>query len=1019
VNLLLSAKKNTIILFLIIIIPFSLFSEELTRKELNEMIDNAQILFDNQEYDKAIQLLSEIVESSPERLDQAVSLINKITDIRNLYNKKMGELITALYDDEDYEKALKLIEELEELEKNPNEVSTAAIRNARISAELVYNKVKLRELMDEAKRELDLEAYSKALAIYQSGFKLGRQTYEESELISDIEKNAVLRSIDEIHTGALNYINNGELLVNQTERFKTMFSRSKSTDLTDDLSQLMNLFNNFSKEKETLLLKSKILDESLYTITSIDKYAPERFFLDFSNLLIHGRNEVDFFEGIISSTDQFWENEFIKLSNLINSEINSSYNNAVAEYKNEDYEKSSKNFDDVLKYAKYSSSIYALLNNRITLKDNFSFDLYSKDLIQKYYGLLADSRVFARVTDSYKKMIDLQKGQFAYVIRENLELDDLYNLRLQIIKEIPIIENEEDLWKKISSSLNWLDSYNAQPVKGEDITILVKNDLAELLREMEGINVSILTRVTDQEYKRIVGKIEDFRSDFDYNKNFIDGYIDDEIVNYTGDNNITSSFPDRALPNLVKLIELLLSLSDEIENVLDTFKTDDSDSGDKAKIEEFIKKTELLFPQITVLIDSSSELETKARDNIFTAEGYENQGNKLVENVRSIVNNSRAGRSDFDRARENLKDANTAFFQSLFFKENLTLRKRVDNDIAGLQEALLDGENRLVVVDVRNYINRGKEQYINRKYGESRIFLERAQNRWLTTNTDEHPEILYWMALVDLALQFDRGRTISKTEPLYDEMMQFLNLAKSNYNRGVDFIDLSEMDKGKTALNKAVENLEHVRISMPQNEMASLLLLKIEQLRDPQSFRESFSVRIDEAWEKLQSGNKTKQGEGYIELIDLSKIDSGYPGLQNKIAIAEYDILKTRRRPPDPKDLNESVDLYKNALEIVEGGVRSQFEIAVTWLDQAIALNPNNTLAINLKDRIQVEGGGKVTIVLPSALLSRFNSAVEEFNKGNYLNAYAIIQELKKDRRSVKYPPLLKLEERVKLKLQI
>jgi len=165
VNLLLSIRKVIIILILMTVIPLSIFSQELTRKELNEMIAEAQILFNNQEYDKAIQLLTEVVENSPERLDQAVSLINKITDIRNLYNKKMGELITVLYDEEDYEKALKLIEELEELEKNPNDVSTQAIRNARIAAELVYNKIKLRELMDEAKIQLDLNEFSNALII--------------------------------------------------------------------------------------------------------------------------------------------------------------------------------------------------------------------------------------------------------------------------------------------------------------------------------------------------------------------------------------------------------------------------------------------------------------------------------------------------------------------------------------------------------------------------------------------------------------------------------------------------------------------------------------------------------------------------------------------------------------------------------------------------------------------------------------------------------------------------------------
>ncbi|MBI9098256.1 MAG: hypothetical protein JEY91_07245, partial [Spirochaetaceae bacterium] len=261
--------------------------------------------------------------------------------------------------------------------------------------------------------------------------------------------------------------------------------------------------------------------------------------------------------------------------------------------------------------------------------------------------------------------------------------------------------------------------------------------------------------------------------------------------------------------------------------------------------------------------------------------------------------------------------------------------------------------------------------------------------------------------------------TISKTEPLYDEMTQFLNLAYSNFNKGVNLLSRGERDAGVQAFSQAINNIENVEIHMPRNEAASLLRLKIDQLINPVEFRENFSDRIDSAWEKLQSGNKSTQGEGYLELIDLSKLDANYPGLQNKIAIAEFDILKTRRRPPDPADLAESQKLYRQALTIVEGAVRSQFEIALTWLDQAIALNPDNSLAISLKDRIQIDTGGQATIVLPSALENRFREAQEFFEQQLYLRSYQIILELKKDARSAKYPPLLKLEERVKLKLQI
>jgi hypothetical protein len=1000
-------------------IPFSLNSEELTNKELNDKIKDARNYFDEQNYDKAIQILTEVVESSPDRLDQAVALMDKITEIRNLYNKKYRELITALFEDEDPKRALELIEEMEALEKNPNKVAREAIRNARISAELVYNKIRLREIMDDAKIQLDLKKYNEALVIYQSGFNLGRQTYEESELVSEIEKGSVFRAIDEIYKSALDYLESGKSLMTDLNAFRGNITKSSSAGLSEDIASLIASFNRFSDLRDSYFTKSQLVDDSLAGIVAYDKNAPERFFLDFSKFILYGRNDVDYFEGIISTTDLFWEDQFRLLTEEVNGKMFRSYESAISTYDSGNFNQSVVFLTDTLNYAKYSISLYGLLNRRMDLGQDYSLDSYSEDQIRKYYGKLVDARILARATDSYNRMISLRETLSTYDLREDQPLDELYTLRISIVNDLPLIDEEEVMWAAIEGSINWLNGYEAVPDQSQDIQTLVRNDLSALKSEMKDINLAILTKLTDQEYKRITGALIAFEDDYSLNQTTIEGIVDEEVVAYTGDDQLKSSFPDRALPEIESLIGGLDLLSNDALDIIDTFMSGDIEITEESGINEFLAKLELVIPQIQSLSDSSEDLEILARDNIFRAEGFENQGNKFLENVEEIVSNPRAGRESYDRARENLKDANNAFYQSFSYKENLELRQQVDEAIASLQQQLLDGENRLVVADVRNLINQGKEAYVNRQYSRSRVYLEQAQNRWLTTNADEHPEILYWMALVDLALQFDRGRSLSKTEPLYDEMTQYLNLAYSNFNRGVNLYSRGDKVAGRKALDSALSNLENVTIFMPKNESASLLRLKIAQLIDPEEFRESFSIRIDEAWEKLQSNNKTTQGEGYVELVDLSKIDSNYPGLQNKITIAEYDILKTRRRPPNPKDLAESVTLYEQALAIVEGGVRTQFEIALTWLDQSIALNPNNSLAISLKDRIQLDTGGTGTVVLPLALENRFREAQQLYEQENYLNAYTIILELKKDVRSAKYPPLLKLEERVKLKLQI
>lgn len=1008
-----------VILLLIVILPLSLYSEELTNKELNVKIKEAQAFFDDQDYNSAIIILTEVVENNPDRMDQAVTLMDKITAIRNLYNEKYRELLTALYEDEDPKKALELLEEMEALEKNPNEVAKQALRTARISMELIYNKIALREIMDEAKIQLDIHEYNKALVLYESGFELGKQTYDESSLVTEIDKLIVYRAIDEIYQGALVYLEEGKDLVNGVNSMREDINSTTSQGLESSLANLIDLFNRYSDERSVYSSKSKLVDENLKIIVASDKNAPERFYLDFAKFLLNGRNDVDYFEGIISTTDLFWEEQFLSLADQMDLRMNDSYESAMTAYQSGNLDLSELYLDDTLNYARYNIAIYEMLYKRINLDSSLNPEEYSASLIGKYYGNLVDGRINARVTDSYSKMVDLRRKLEGYEVLDVKSIEELYGLRLKIVADLPLLETEESLWLTIGDSIDWLEGYQAFSESAGDIVRSVKVDLLSMKNEMKKMNLDILTRLTDEEYRRITSEFDAYVDDFTGYRALIDGIIDDDVIAYTGDDLLKSTFPDVALPNLIELLENLSLLFGDTQGIIDTFRNSDIEITENSEIQEFLDKTELILPRISELSEQVDEEEILARDNIFKADGYENQGNKLLDTVRSIVSGSRADRASFDRARESLKDANNAFYQSFSFQENLELRIKVDEDLASLQQALLDGENRLVVADVRIYINQGKEAYVNRQYTRSRVLLERAQNRWLTTNSEEHPEVQYWMALVDLALQFDRGRSISKTEPLYDEMTQFLNLAYVNFNKGVNLLSRGDRDSGVEILNQAIENIENVEIYMPRNESASLLRLRIAQLIDPEQFKANFSNRIDDAWEKLQSSNKSTQGEGYVELIDLSKIDSNYPGLQNKITIAEYDILKTRKRPPNPADLRESNILYGQALVIVENNVRAQFEIALTWLNQAIALNPDNTQAISLKDRIQIEGGGQATIVLPTALENRFREAQELYEQANYLSAYTIILELKKDSRSANYSPLLKLEERVKLKLQI
>ena len=396
----------------------------------------------------------------------------------------------------------------------------------------------------------------------------------------------------------------------------------------------------------------------------------------------------------------------------------------------------------------------------------------------------------------------------------------------------------------------------------------------------------------------------------------------------------------------------------------------------------------------------------RADQNLVLAERFLNEAE-----YRFAESEDALGRKSFAQAIQELTTSQDLFVQALSYDEDIIARDEVDRRIADLQAEILLEENKEVIRYVRENVNQGKSLYLQGRYAQSEIVLLRAESRWFTTNTEPNSEINYWLNLVRAALSVESGRTIEDTEPLYAEMTQFLNLAYSNFETGKKLIEEGNTAEGFKYLDRSDQNLNEILIPMPLNQAASVLKLRIQQLRDPDLFIVVFSEKYKSARSKLQ----TEPDEAYIDLKDLSAIEPDYPGIAKAIYDAEI-ILGIRIPPPDTRALKESQDLYQKAFAIVEGNVRSQFPVALAQLDKAIELNPENSRAIELKDRIQLDAGGQTTIVLSSAAQSQFKSAEEKYIKGDYFEAYAIVQQLLKDKDNATYPPLQDLKRRLESK---
>jgi tetratricopeptide (TPR) repeat protein len=406
------------------------------------------------------------------------------------------------------------------------------------------------------------------------------------------------------------------------------------------------------------------------------------------------------------------------------------------------------------------------------------------------------------------------------------------------------------------------------------------------------------------------------------------------------------------------------------------------------------------------LVSLQSEARILAADTqtrITQAESLRLEGERYF---REAQNAAAAG--DLDLAKERLEQAAGRYAASLAIQESASLRTDWDTRAVAFGADIHRRENERAVRDLRSMVNAARNAYFGGDFDGAEAFLLRAQNRWQAINVLEDPEILYWLSIVRGAMALRSDRVISVTAPLYPEMSQLLSMAKKNYEEGLGLIEAGQRSEGLARLDESRYMIQKVKLMFPVNQEAGLLELRIDQVTDPAAFNASFQRRLNDAIAGTRKGSR----ESFADLQNLVELNPRYPGIQNALVQAEID-MGHRPAPPDPATLARSNELAAAAGKIVESSARLQFEVALRQLNEALALNPNNTQAMALKDRVQTEMGGSGNVVLSSAAEGEYLRAVRELQRGNTLVALAIVERLLQDSRNRNSTRILELERRI------
>ncbi|RKX80038.1 MAG: hypothetical protein DRP87_00955 [Spirochaetes bacterium] len=968
----------------------------------------AEKLIEEREYNNAIILLAEYIKNNPDKIEAAQSLLEKIKKAKEIYNQRYEELI-EIYSQEspDFDKAYKIFQELEELDRSPNKTTVEAFEKARETAVFVYNNNRFKEIMKTAMDQLQQDSYWEAVKTYFTGFDLHREQYDSTDYGNIIE-NRIDHAISTLNSSVEHFLSLKEEFNQRVNNTLSLFESSDLESLSEEIDSLSEILLVLSDLRKDVLNAIHTIEEQnrLIKQSGFD----EAFCLTYLSLIVKGRDTVDVKEGIIGAFDMLWDTTLNNLEGELKERAATAFQSGIKDMGEGNPKGSVNNLDKAYTYSLLTVKTLALRSSRMYVEENLSFSPLSVESEKEILPSILFYQLLAKEAKAYKKIVKINEDKILIEtgIMEAQTGEELKKIRENLVVLEEKTEDHLNEWESLRLSFNEIAKLGFNLEKsteetGNTIARLnkIRADLLETETALVDRSIHIALDPLNDIYLKEERRIEE-------GKRLLDGYEKVVGEDDAGEPIVVMAKDPQSAKQIFTTAEKNIGeLKQEVEELLSDVKSEKPFILEDPEIKERISAIVELDKKSSNTIDRLADLISISDEEILLAGKLESEALFRVEQARIAL-----GRQEFALAREHLKIASERFDRSLAIQENAELRKKRDQVLTELNNRIVTEENAIIVEEVRKLINQGKELYAQGDYEGAERLFQRAQTRWKVTHVENKSEIEYWLGIVRTALNIRSGRTIEERDPLYSEVKPLLNGAKEDFLKGKTLMEEGKRQEAMGYFERAGEKIFYVRLTFPLNQEASVISLKIQQYKNPENFDALFRERFAQARSKID----TNPQEAYIELKDLSEIKPDYPGLAQAIYNAEIK-LGIRIPPPDPARKKKAEEFYQRAYEIVRSNVRSNFPVALEYLNEALRLTPDNESVISLLDRVEAEMGGRATMVLSSMAQQQYRLAEEKFIQGSYYEALRIVNNLMTDSNNRNYGPLLELKRRIESKI--
>ncbi len=992
------SKKQFVAAILIFSLCLSQVFSAKKKQKNNSFISLSQIdeLIKETRYDQALEELNKLVLEKPESFDQVQTRIEKIMTARNKYARLAEELIQVIVDDPDNsEKIYKITSELERLEKYPSDQQLAFISETRRAAEFSYFRKEYNRINEESESLFESGDYVAVVTKSREGFSLYQERFFEENTDEEIVV-PVKEALEKVDQNLVQYSELQKTLSDSVNKFIACVQEENQEGIAEKWSAVQADFINFANIRNGIYESGEVFGNAFEKQKETsEEELTDASFLPFVKRFTIGQPDKPE-TGIAGAMNGQWYSLIAEMKKAVDEKLDKYVQSFLKSMPDKimTTEATVLSSEDLPVIKQYSSLAIRVnsLNNQLS-PDIYESETDAYDSESHYaYDLPVRTgdlyTIRQRIFSRFDKAVSISIPENP--AKAEMEGQNFPSVLLGVLESISFTQDEQDFLKTVSK----IDC-KSQTLKtmGEKFSSYAE-ELNAYTRETLDTGHK---RLCDYVEKAGVAYVEDSRKDYDAAYDLYKGNEGEDVV-------FVQRFPKES-QEASEALNLKIDTQLEIINRHVALL---KGTPERSQINTTLSKLNNFVLQLNTLKNNSNELALLCRTQLQNSEKAVNEAELRCNQAEFALE-----KEDFDTARKRLQDSRLKYNEALSFAYSKELQVESDKKLMALGNRITQRENEIVVADVRRLKTLAKNEYYAGNFEQAENYLTQAAARWAVTNVDEDMEISSLVALVNSALGMKTGRVIQPSAPLYPEMSQILSVAAQYYAEGESLIAAGKRNEGVDQLKAALQKIQEVQLVYPLNQEASLLSMRVQRILNPTDFENMFSRKVASA--KANYKDKNKQQESYADLLDLSEINPNYPGLKDLIYNVELEI-GIKQRPVTKVVSNKSQDLTKEAQSIFNraDGDEEKLKTALAKLDQAIALNPNNTQAINLKDKIQVSIGGNAAAVLSAEDESRYQTAIQELQNNNIITANAIVEQLLQKSSNKNSTKILELRKKIK-----